>query len=104
MALRAGVGARCWVPDGLDPFVFLCSESTGRAVVVVPRSEELRFTEMCAARQLPAYRIGVVDSGLGPDAGYAEGTQVLQISDLFTVSLAEVREVHEATLPAVLNA
>ncbi|HAN72429.1 MAG TPA: phosphoribosylformylglycinamidine synthase II, partial [Actinobacteria bacterium] len=104
MALRAGVGARCWVPDGLDPFVFLFSESTGRAVVVVPRSEELRFTEMCAARELPAYRIGVVDSGLGPDAGYAEGTQVLQVSDLFTVSLAEVREVHEATLPAVLNA
>ena len=50
MALRAGVGARCWVPDGIDPFVFLLSESATRAVVVVARSEELRFTEMCGAR------------------------------------------------------
>ena len=63
MALRSGVGARCWVPDGLDPFVFLLSESATRAVVVVARSEELRFTEMCAARGFPATRIGVVDWG-----------------------------------------
>ncbi len=103
MALRSGVGARCWVPDGLDPFVFLFSESAGRAVVVVPRSEELRFTEMCAARQLPAYRIGVVDSGLGVDAGLPEGTQVLQFSELFTVPVADLREAHERTLPAALN-
>jgi phosphoribosylformylglycinamidine synthase len=72
--------------------------------VVVPRSEELRFTEMCAARQLPAHRIGVVDSGLGPDAGYPDGTQVLRVSDLFAVALDELRTVHEGTLPAVLDA
>jgi phosphoribosylformylglycinamidine synthase len=102
MALRSGVGARCWIPDGIDPFVFLFSESAGRAVVVVPRSEELRFTEMCAARQLPAHRIGVVDSGLGTDAGLPEGTQVLQVESLFTVTLDELRAAHESTLPAVL--
>jgi phosphoribosylformylglycinamidine synthase len=104
MALRSGVGARCWVPDGIDPFVFLFGESAGRAVVVVPRSEELRFTEMCAARQLAAYRIGVVDSGLGLDAGHPDGTQVLQVSGLFDVPLEELREAHERTLPAVLGA
>jgi hypothetical protein len=43
--------------------VFLFSESATRAVVVVARSEELRFTEMCAARGFPTTRIGVVDSG-----------------------------------------
>ncbi len=102
MALRSGVGARCWAPDDVDPFVLLFSESTGRAVVVLPRSEELRFTEMCAARSLPAHRIGVVDSGLGPDAGYPEGTQVLQLSDQFTVTLDELRAASDATLPAVL--
>ena len=102
MALRSGVGARCWVPDGLDPFVFLFAESAGRAVVVVPRTEELRFTEMCAARALPAHRIGVVDSGLGPDAGHPEGTQVMQLSGQFTVTLDELRAASEATLPAVL--
>ena len=72
MALRSGVGARLWAPDGLDGFVFLFSESAARAIVVVPRSEELRFTEMCAARGFPAARIGVVDSGIGTDAGLAD--------------------------------
>jgi phosphoribosylformylglycinamidine synthase len=102
MALRAGVGARTWVPDGVAPFVHLFSESAGRAIVVVPRSEELRFTEMCAARGLPAARIGVVDSGLGPDAGFPAGTQVLAVGDLFAVSLADLRAVHEATIPAAM--
>ncbi|MDP1877008.1 MAG: phosphoribosylformylglycinamidine synthase subunit PurL [Actinomycetota bacterium] len=104
MALRAGVGARCWVPDGLAPFTFLFSESASRAVVVVARSEELRFTEMCQARGLPAHRVGVVDSGLGADAGFAPGTQVLQVGDLFTVALDELRQAHEGTIPAALSA
>lgn len=98
MALRSGIGARVWIPDGMEAATFLWSESAGRAVVVVPRSEELRFTEMCAARRMPAARIGVVDSGLGADAGYA-GQQVLQIGDLFSVPLGEIREAHEATFP-----
>jgi phosphoribosylformylglycinamidine synthase len=102
MALHSGVGARCWAPDGLDGFTFLFSESAGRAVVVVARTEELRFTEMCAARQLPAYRIGVVDSGLGADADLPVGTQVLEFSNLFTVGLDEVRAAHEQTLPRAL--
>ena len=106
MTMRSGIGARVWVPDGpagkaLDPFVFLFSESTGRAIVVVARSEELRFTEMCNARQLPAHRIGVVDSGLGADAGHAS-EQVLQVNDLFTVTLADLRAANESTLPALL--
>ena len=80
------------------------SEVTPSAVVVVARTEELRFTEMCAARGLPAHRIGVVDSGLGEDAGLAAGSQVLQLSDQFTVTLDELREAHERTLPAALQA
>lgn len=99
MALRSGVGARVWIPDAIDPFVFLFSESSGRAVVVVPRSEELRFTEMCAARGMAAERVGVVDSGLGVDAGYPVGTQVIAVNDLFAVPLDELREAHERTLP-----
>ena len=101
MALRADIGARLWLPDGIDPFVQLFAESAGRAVVVVPRSEELRFSEMCAARGVPAHRVGVVDSGLGPDAGYPQGTQVLQFGDYFTVTLDEVREAHTRTIPAL---
>jgi phosphoribosylformylglycinamidine synthase len=106
MALRAGVGARCWVPDGLDPFVFLLSESATRAVVVVARSEELRFTEMCAARGFPATRIGVVDSGIGAGSGVAGG-QALVVDgvhgETVVLPLAEVRELREATLPALFG-
>lgn len=107
MALRAGVGARVWLPDGIDVATFLWSESTGRALVVVPRSEELRFTEMCAARGLPATRIGVVDSGLGADTGHP-GAQVLQIGGLpqaqaLTFTLVELAAAHESTLPALFQ-
>ena len=103
MALRSGVGARLWLPDGIDPFVQLFAESAGRAVVVIPRSEELRFTEMCAARGVPAHRVGVVDSALGPDVGEDTETQVLQFGEYFTVTLDRLREVHSATLPALFQ-
>lgn len=106
MAVRAGVGARVWVPDELDPVTFLWSESAGRVIVVVPRSEEMRFTEMCAARGLPATRIGVVDSGLGAEEGYSgegDAGQVLQLTGHFTVSLADLRQAREATLPALFS-
>ena len=90
MAVRAGIGARTWVPDGVDIFTWLFSESATRAVVVVPRSEELRFTEMCGARRFPCERIGVVDSGLG---------QVLQIGDV-EMSIEQMRSVSSAVLPS----
>jgi phosphoribosylformylglycinamidine synthase len=90
MAMRAGTGARTWVPDGIDAFTFLFSESAGRALVVVPRSEELRFTEMCGARRFPCERIGVVDSGLGP---------VLQVGDHFTVNIEEMAQRSAGVLP-----
>ncbi|MFJ6574282.1 phosphoribosylformylglycinamidine synthase subunit PurL [Streptomyces sp. NPDC091292] len=88
--LRGGKGARLVVPDGLDAFTFLFSESAGRAVVAVPRSEELRFNDMCGARGLPVTRIGVVDG------------DAIEVQGEFALSLAEVREAHEATIPALL--
>ncbi|MFJ5680685.1 phosphoribosylformylglycinamidine synthase subunit PurL [Streptomyces sp. NPDC093097] len=88
--LRGGKGARLVVPDGLDPFVFLLSESAGRAVVAVPRSEELRFTDMCGARGLPATRIGVVDG------------EELAVQGQFEIPLSELRTAHEAALPGLV--
>jgi len=90
-----GIGARVWLPDDLDPFVALFSESAGRAVVAVPRSEEVRFTDMCTARGFAHARIGVTD-GTGPDA-------VLDVQGQFTVPLSELREAWTATLPAALG-
>jgi phosphoribosylformylglycinamidine synthase subunit PurL len=93
MALRAGKGARVFLPDGLDPFVALFSESQGRIVFVVPRSEEVRFTDMCTARGVPAARIGVVDSELTG----------LEVQGQFTLSLDELRAASEATFPALFD-
>ncbi|MEU3465187.1 phosphoribosylformylglycinamidine synthase subunit PurL [Streptomyces sp. NPDC006733] len=88
--LRGGKGARIVVPEGVDPFVLLFSESAGRAVVAVPRSEELRFNDMCGARGLPAARIGVVDG------------ETIEVQDQFTIPLSELKQAHEATIPALL--
>ncbi|AQU67835.1 phosphoribosylformylglycinamidine synthase subunit PurL [Streptomyces niveus] len=88
--LRGGKGARLVVPDGLDAFTFLLSESAGRAVVAVPRSEELRFTDMCGARGLPATRIGVVDG------------EEVEIQGEFSIPLTELRSAHEGTIEALL--
>ncbi len=88
--LRGGRGARLVVPDGLDAFTFLFSESAGRAVVAVPRSEELRFTDMCGARGLPATRIGVIDGA------------AVELQGEFSLELSELREAHEATIPGLL--
>jgi phosphoribosylformylglycinamidine synthase subunit PurL len=89
--LRGGLGARLVVPDALSAFTFLFSESAGRALVAVPRSEELRFTDMCGARGLPAARIGVVD-----------GTS-LDVQGEFSLSLEELRSVHESAIPALIG-
>ncbi|MEV8058927.1 phosphoribosylformylglycinamidine synthase subunit PurL, partial [Streptomyces antimycoticus] len=88
--LRGGKGARIVVPDGLDPFVLLFSESAGRAVVAVPRSEEVRFKDMCGARGLPAARIGVIDG------------DAIDVQGQFSIPLAELREPYEATIPGLL--
>ncbi|HZZ98286.1 MAG TPA: AIR synthase-related protein, partial [Jatrophihabitantaceae bacterium] len=89
-ALRGDSGVRLVLPEGLDPFVALFSESTGRAVVSVPRSEEVRFTDMCAARGLPAARIGVIDV-LAP---------TLDVQGHFSIPLRELRTAWTSTLPA----
>jgi phosphoribosylformylglycinamidine synthase subunit PurL len=93
--LRHGMGARVWLPDDLDPFVGLFAESQARAIVAVPRSEEVRFTDMCTARRYPHVRIGVLDDG--GDEGPA-----LDVQGLFRIPLDELREARDATLPAVL--
>ncbi len=90
-ALRGGHGARIVLPDELDPFVALFSESAGRAVVAVPRSEELRFTDMCRFRGLPVARIGVVDG------------DAVEVQGQFSIPLEELRRAHTGTFPALFG-
>ncbi|GHC99811.1 phosphoribosylformylglycinamidine synthase subunit PurL [Zhihengliuella salsuginis] len=93
MVLRHGVGARVALDDvcerdGVDTFAALFSESQGRAVVAVPRSEEVRFNDMLSARGFPVARLGVVDAQSGN----------LEIQGVFTASVEELREAHEGTM------
>ncbi|WP_033436440.1 phosphoribosylformylglycinamidine synthase subunit PurL [Saccharothrix sp. NRRL B-16314] len=85
------VGARVFLEA--DLFTELFSESTGRVLVAVPRTEELRFTDMCTARGLPWRKVGVVD----PES------DALEVQELGSLPLAELREAWEGTLPALFD-
>ena len=94
MVLRFGVGARVSLDevlerDGVDLFTALFSESQARAVVAVPRTEEVRFKDMTSARNFPVARIGVVD----------RASEALEVQGAFSLPIAELREAWEATLP-----
>ncbi|KQR48633.1 phosphoribosylglycinamide synthetase [Microbacterium sp. Leaf161] len=95
---RFGVGARVWLNeiierDGVDAATALFSESTGRVIVTVPREDDVKFRGLCEGRDYPVMRIGVTDS---------EGAK-LEVQDVFTVPVAEIRERSQATLPAAFG-
>ncbi|WP_407951840.1 phosphoribosylformylglycinamidine synthase subunit PurL [Plantactinospora veratri] len=95
--LRHGVGARIALPEGFTagsmPFVFLFSESAGRAMVAVPRGHEKAFTALCVERGVPWTLIGVTDTG----------ADELEIRGQFTVGLPELRTAFSATLPGLFG-
>ena len=91
--LRHNVGARVVLPEAADPFVWLFSESAGRVLVSVPRTEELRFSDMCTVRGLPWSRIGVVDAASG----------AIEVQGQFSVPLDELRDAWTGTLPRLFG-
>ena len=91
--LRFGLGARVYLDelrlrDGVDLTAALFSESTGRMLVSVPREDDVRFQGLCEARGYPVLRVGVTE-----DSGQ------LEIQDVLTVGLNELRGVHRGALP-----
>lgn len=92
-ALAGETGCRVIIPEGADPFVFLFSESSGRVLVAVPRTEESRFRSMCEARGLPVTRVGVVD----------QGSDSVEVQDQFSVALSELRSTSEGVLPRLFG-
>ncbi|MBT1035718.1 phosphoribosylformylglycinamidine synthase subunit PurL [Canibacter sp. lx-45] len=94
--LRFGVGARVWISeltqrDGIDVTAALFSESQARALVAVPREENVKFQGLCNGRGVSVLRIGVTD-GTGKNA-------VLEVQDQFTIPLTELKNTHSRTLP-----
>ncbi len=95
--MRFGVGARVWLTelmerDGVDAATALFSESTGRVIVTVPREDDVKFRGLCEGRGYPALRIGVTDSA-----------PQLEVQDVFTLSVDELRTTAQATLPAAFG-
>jgi phosphoribosylformylglycinamidine synthase II len=95
--LRNGVGARVALPEefagGSMPFVYLFSESAGRAVVAVPRGHERAFTGLCAEHGLPWTPIGVTDGQ----------NKALDVRGQFSIGLDELREAFVGTMPALFG-
>jgi len=69
----------------------LFSESAARAIVAVPRTEQVRFTDLCTSRGVAHASIGVV----GDEAS------VLEVQGQFILSLGELSAAHTSTLPAI---
>jgi len=99
---RFGVGARVWLReimerDGVDAATALFSESTGRVIVSVPREEDVKFRGLCEGRGYPVLRIGVTDAAT--DAA----ENALEVQDVFTLTVSELRARSQATLPAAFG-
>ena len=98
MAMRHGVGVtvdgldRVGTTDEgepLDAFTALFSESTARVLVAVPAGHAAEFEQLLG--EVPHVRIGVT------------GGRDVEVTDLFTVSVSELRSAHQFTMPAVFG-
>jgi len=91
--LRHDVGARVALPDdGTTSFVYLFSESAGRAVVSVPRGHDKAFVALAADYGVACTPIGTTTR-----------EPVLEVRGEFTIPLPELREAWSATLPALFG-
>jgi phosphoribosylformylglycinamidine synthase len=91
-AMRHGVGVTVdltAVSEELDAFTVLFSESAARAIVAVPAEKAARFGQLIGG--VPCVHLGMT------------GGRDLVVDDQFEVSIAELKAVHEATLPAVFG-
>ncbi|MGH4013569.1 MAG: AIR synthase-related protein, partial [Pseudonocardiaceae bacterium] len=91
-ALAAGRGARVRLPAELDPFVALFAESAGRVLLTVPTAHAARLAALCAAQGVPVTRLGEVIA-----------SPVLEIADVATLPLDELRPAWEGTLPTLFG-
>lgn len=91
--LRRGHGVRVSVPEGLDPFVFLFSESAGRVLVSLPAERESRLKELAAEVGVPLTKLGAV--------GDVEDATVT-VDGQLSLDLAAIRAAWSAPMPTVL--
>ena len=91
--LRGDCGARVRLPDGIDPFSALFSESAGRALVTVPRGHEAAVRALCEEHAVPWTPLGIVDNTV-------DG---LELDGLFGIGRGELDHAWRATLPELFG-
>jgi phosphoribosylformylglycinamidine synthase subunit PurL len=89
-ALRRGFGARIELPDDVDPFVWLFSESTGRVVVSVKEGAAGDLAALCQINGIKLTKLGEVT---------AEADVTLEVVGQFTVLLDRIQEAWQGTIP-----
>jgi phosphoribosylformylglycinamidine synthase subunit PurL len=94
-ALRHGLGARIELPAEADPFVWLFSESTGRALVSVKEGADRDLASLCRINGVMFTKLGVVT---------AEEDATLEVVGQFTLPLTRIREAWQGSIPAVMAA
>ncbi|MBV9142582.1 MAG: phosphoribosylformylglycinamidine synthase subunit PurL [Pseudonocardiales bacterium] len=88
--LLSGLGARVQLPAPVDPFVALFSESSGRVVLSVSSASTHRLARHCDEAGVPVTRLGEVHA-----------PSVLEIVNVATVTVEELRAAWNATLPSL---
>ncbi|MBA8792435.1 phosphoribosylformylglycinamidine synthase [Friedmanniella endophytica] len=91
--LRHDLGVDVVLREGVDPFVQLFSESTGRVLVSLPEDRVDELERTAAAHQVPTTRLGRV--------GERGGAYV--VSGSFSIPLDELRARWQATIPEALG-
>jgi phosphoribosylformylglycinamidine synthase II len=86
-------GARLALPEHLDPFIALFSESSARVLLGVSRAHALRVAQLCTHHAVPVTPLGEVHS-----------TPALHITLLPPVPLPDLHEAWHSTLPALFDA
>jgi phosphoribosylformylglycinamidine synthase subunit PurL len=93
--LKHGLGARIKLPTDADAFVWLFSESTGRALVSVKEGAGRDLASLCRINSVKLTRLGVVRS---------EEDASLEVLGQFTLPLERIREAWRDTIPAAMAA
>ncbi|MGH3930159.1 MAG: AIR synthase-related protein, partial [Pseudonocardiaceae bacterium] len=91
-ALISAHGAQITLPPQLNPFVALFAESTARTLLGVSGAHAHRVAQLCTAHRVPVTRLG-----------HVEATDALEIIDVATLALEELRTAWESTLPALFG-
>jgi phosphoribosylformylglycinamidine synthase len=91
LVMAGRVGLRVRLPDGIDPFVALFSESVARVVVAIDRADLDGFVATSASSGVPAVVLGEV------------GGDSLDVDGSFEISVEEIRSASAATLPALFG-